>query len=205
MKTYDFEGSIVDNPAEKAYTNNENSAVNSNSYDFNNINTGFNPLVIYNAINKYYSMKKLLQDLELYWGQSSMYCPFHDDELTGKPSARYHEDSDSLYCFSEHKVYTAYHVLKLLYKDDIRIRFREAWANLSEQEREEILREFEDSEARDSDISKYVHPVWSGLRFVLEKFKTGEVNFRQHKNALRKVLKMMHEEDLNNKMKAGNN
>jgi len=62
-------------------------------------------LVKFEAINRKYSLKKLLKGAGLHPESQNMYCPFHDDELTGKPSAKYHPDTDKLYCFSESKMY----------------------------------------------------------------------------------------------------
>lgn len=47
----------------------------------------------------------------------TLYCPFHDDKTSGKPSAQIYKDTDGitrLYCFSENKQYSTYDYIKLI-------------------------------------------------------------------------------------------
>lgn len=47
----------------------------------------------------------------------SMFCPFHDDERGGKPSAKFYLDEDGIeriYCYSEGRQFTAYDCVKIL-------------------------------------------------------------------------------------------
>ena len=57
-------------------------------------------LVKYEAINRKFNMGKLLTGLGYNINSQTMFCPFHADSLIGKPSAKYHSDTDILYCFS---------------------------------------------------------------------------------------------------------
>lgn len=62
-----------------------------------------------------------LTDFSEFSSYGSMFCPFHDDESGGKPSAKFFEDEDGiqrLFCFSERRQYTAYDYIKLLLHKD---------------------------------------------------------------------------------------
>ena len=148
-------------------------------------------LVKFEAINRKYSLKKLLKGMGLNPDHQNMYCPFHDDESTGKPSAKYHPDTDKLYCFSESKMYTAYHALKLLYNQDMDKVFSQVWTSMSTAERQEILDMYSLEE-----VSSYTgNPsTWDKYKPLLESFKNQRIDYHQFKNGLYKVLMMMYEE-----------
>ena len=62
-----------------------------------------------------------LTDFDEFSEYGSMYCPFHDDERGGKPSAKFFEDEDGvqrLYCFSERRQFTSYDYIKLILRQD---------------------------------------------------------------------------------------
>lgn len=135
----------------------------------------------YKVINDAYSLKSLLEGLGVKVGGSNIYCPFHPDEDTGKPSAKYHPDTDLLYCFSESKVYSAYHAIKLLYMKDIDAVFRELWGKMTPQQQREVMTE----ETAQGIIEP---PGWTQTKRVWTQFSLGAVTFKQHKNALYKIL-----------------
>ena len=64
------------------------------------------------------SKKYDIRDLMIEDGLNIRFCPFHDDEASGKPSIKiYTEDEDEvqrLYCFSENKQYTSYDYFELI-------------------------------------------------------------------------------------------
>lgn len=146
-----------------------------------------NPLVKVEVINKKFNMGKLLRNLGYEIDYGNIYCPFHDDESTGKPSAKYHSDTDKLYCFSENKMYSAYHALKILYGQDINEIFHSIWSQMSEIDRKEILSKYDSNgNVKLSDKEKSTWDIYREK--VLDKFRTKEVNYKQYKNALYKVL-----------------
>lgn len=147
-----------------------------------------NPLVKVEVINKRYNLGKLLTNLGIDISGSNMYCPFHPDEMTGKPSAKYHSDSDKVYCFSENKSYSAYHAIKLLYGLDIDKVFMDIWIGMPLEERHEVMDKYEDGS---SDIISMPSEWDKYSNTVLRMFRDGKVNFRQHKNALYKVLMLV--------------
>jgi hypothetical protein len=163
-----------------------NNIVVTNDLD-STINRKYDGLLIYEVINKKFSMRKLLFNLKLNPDMPNMYCPFHDDELTGKPSAKYHPDTDMMYCFSEGKVYTAYHVLKLLYQKDMRKVFNQVWNNMSQAERQEFIDKHDTNLS--TDLKEGSQTIWYKYKDILSAFKKEKVNYTQMKNGIYKVLK----------------
>jgi predicted Zn-dependent protease with MMP-like domain len=151
----------------------------------------------YHSVNRFFSVKgrdmeTLLNDLGIETRGSNMYCPFHNDELGGKPSAKYHPESDTVYCFSESKLFTSYHVLKDLYGKDMGKVFKKVWNELSEEEKEELLGKY--GEGVEVDSKENISPIWRGLSNVLNQFRENNVEFNKHKNALYKIMKLIYED-----------
>lgn len=70
-------------------------------------------------ISRYVDMTKLFNRLDIDWTlNGNMFCPMHENTRT-RAAHLYHEDdgSYSLFCFSEHKMFTSYDVYKEFIKD----------------------------------------------------------------------------------------
>lgn len=152
----------------------------------------FNSLLMFDAINKYYSLKDILEDIgcdDL--GATNCYCPFHN-EIKGlsKPSAKYYEDSDTLYCYQENRSFTAYHGIKILLKGDIKVYFNEAWQNLDSAVKEELIEKYGSGEIAESS-SKILEPYEN----VFEMFINGNIDFKKYKGAIRKILYELYSEE----------
>jgi hypothetical protein len=192
VRTFDF-----DSPESNTVDTIKVSTPSVETFDFDStVVQDYSFVVKFHAINRYYSvdnrnMEKLLNDINIVTRGSNMYCPFHDDELSGKPSAKYHPDSDMIYCFSESKVYTAYHALKELYAYDMNKIFKDAWRNLSDCDKEEIIRKYGDE--NNIDKKEFIDPKWKELIPVVTQFMMGNVTFKKHKIALYKVMSMIAE------------
>lgn len=143
-------------------------------------------LVKYEAINRKFNLGKLLTGLGYSIGSQNMYCPFHADALTGKPSAKYHSDTDILYCFSESKCYTAYHALKILYNKDMDKIFDIVWTSMSSAERQEILDKVEPD--KNHVVTKETESAWEKYKTMLLNFRDKNVNYTQFKTGLYKAL-----------------
>jgi hypothetical protein len=143
-------------------------------------------LVKYEAINRKFNLGKLLMGLGYTISSQNMYCPFHADEITGKPSAKYHADTDILYCFSENKCYTAYHALKILYAKDMDKIFDIVWTSMSSAERQEILDKVEPD--KNHIVTKESQSEWEQYKTLLLNFRDKNVNYTQFKNGLYKAL-----------------
>ena len=190
MGIFDSDGFGKDSTIEGIKLSNKKEVFNENSFD-SSIIDNINPLVKMDVINSRYNMGKLLEDLGYHIHGSNMYCPFHPDEATGNPSAKYHADSDKVYCFSENKMYSAYHVIKLLYGIDIDKVFKDIWYTMSVDERHNVMDKYDES-AKDVVV---VPSTWDKYnKLVLSKFKDKSVSFKQYKNALYKVLDIIREE-----------
>lgn len=146
------------------------------------------PLVKYEVINRRFNLGKLLRSYGCDIDGQQMYCPFHMDKLTGKPSAKYHSDTDRLYCFSESKSYTAYHALKILFNQDMSKVFDKVWALYSLDEKREILENFSTG---GGDSSQMLSPIWEQYKPLLDKFQKGEITYRQFKAGMYKVFVMI--------------
>ena len=171
-----------------------NNSINQNvksSSDFDKTLVGkINPLVKLDVINDNYSLEKMLRNYGCYIDGSTMYCPFHDDDVTGKTSAKFHHDTDTLYCFSENKVYTAYHALKILYGQNVNTIFNRIWKTLTKEERLDYIGKYDEGSSAvvvsDSDWEYYD-------KNILSRFRDGNVSFSQYKNALYHVLEKIQE------------
>lgn len=142
-------------------------------------------LIMYKVINDKFSLRKLLENMGYDLFDGNIFCPFHMDELTGKPSARYHKDTDLLYCFSENKVFSAYHALKILYGRDMKKLFKSIWIKLPRETRESYL----NGTNQNNDCIKQNNLLWEKYKdSVLVKFKENKVLYRQYKHALYMIL-----------------
>lgn len=163
----------------------------SKASDFDKTLVGdINPLVKVDVINSHFKLSDLLREYGCYIDGSTMYCPFHDDDITGKPSAKYHSDTDLLYCFSENRVYSAYHALKILFGKDVNFIFKKIWSSLSREERLSYIGKY-DEKAKDIVIEDTGWNYYN--KNILSAFKLGKVTYEQYKNALYKVLSLVQE------------
>lgn len=95
-------------------------------------------------INDKFDLIKLLYKYnpsgKYYQGQSC-YCPFHDN--TNTPSAAIYDDDNhqTLYCFMEQKLYTAFDVMKTLLKQDVYAIASYIWEQMPEVEKQSWLSE----------------------------------------------------------------
>ena len=172
----------------------DNSLVNTDKTsgsDFDKTLVGeINPLVKIDVINSHFKLSDLLREYGCYIDGSTMYCPFHDDDITGKPSAKYHSDTDLLYCFSENRVYSAYHALKILFGKDVNFIFKKIWSNMSKEDRLSYIGKY-DEKAKDIVIEDTGWNYYN--KNILSAFKLGKVTYEQYKNALYKVLSLVQE------------
>lgn len=172
----------------------DNSLVKTNKTsgsDFDKTLVGeINPLVKVDVINSHFKLSDLLREYGCYIDGSTMYCPFHDDDITGKPSAKYHSDTDLLYCFSENRVYSAYHALKILFGKDVNFIFKKIWSRLSKEDRLSYLGKY-DEKVKDIVVEDTGWDFYN--KNILSAFKSGKVSYEQYKNALYKVLSLVQE------------
>lgn len=155
------------------------------------------PLLKMAVINKEYNLKDLLERAGIEVNtECNMYCPFHMDSLTGKKSAKYHSSSDKLYCFSESKIFSAYHALKLIYGYNTNRIFMTIWSKMSKGERLNYLQEYDPSHI-DANLKEEESLLSTLCSQVLVRFQREQVTFTQYKKALYKVLIKVEEDSKN--------
>ena len=145
--------------------------------------SSIHPRLKYDLINSYFNMGELLNNMGIETRGSNIFCPFHPDTLTGKPSAKYFPDSDTIHCFSESRTYTAYHVLKLLQGKDVKKIFQDIWDNMPTHEKKEWMDKYDVVEEDVEDKE------WGRYSLVTSQFREGNVDFEKHKKGLFKVIK----------------
>jgi len=61
-------------------------------------------------VNSRFSLKKTLESQGIHVGEGScsLYCPFHEDSATGHKSAKFFEETDTIFCYSEHRSFSAF-------------------------------------------------------------------------------------------------
>ena len=94
------------------------------------------------------------------------FCPFHDNEDT--PSAKYYPTSDTLFCFSEGKVYSAIDALRLAGKNYVKV-FYDRWDTYSDKEKENLLSSIEETVVEDK----------IAFKSSLNDFKNGKCTYEQ--------------------------
>lgn len=89
-----------------------------NMYSYIKSKTYMYPKLEMFLVNSYYSLSEFL-DLNT---MGAIFCPFHDDRSGGKPSAKFYIDDDDgiekIWCFSERKMFYAWHYIKLILRQD---------------------------------------------------------------------------------------
>jgi hypothetical protein len=67
------------------------------------------------------------------------FCPFHDNENTPAAALYDNEGSESMYCFSEKKLYTVLDALETLLHYDVYELGQKLWVSMSEAEQQSFL------------------------------------------------------------------
>lgn len=103
-----------------------------------------------------------------------VYCPFHRNEDT--PAAKMYKNprGDTIYCFSEQRVYRPVDVVKnKMIKKSIESVFRGLWKQIDDFKRERII------ELYDSPIS-YVPEAWENNRDNIGMFRAGKIDYTDY-------------------------
>ena len=111
--------------------------------------------------------------------ESASVSPFHENYQT--PAAKMFKDKrgDTIFCFSEQKVYHPVDVIKRgMLSTPIEQVFRGLWSQLTDNVKERLV----DLYGKPID---YIPQSWKDNKEVLEKFKLGEISFEQYLEVLR--------------------
>lgn len=153
----------------------------------------YDPLLRFAAVNKFFRLRDILEGYGLELDFGNIFCPFHPDEAGGKKSARYHPNSDILYCYSEGKTYTAYHGLKLLYNYDMGKAFEVAWLRLDDSVKQKLIMEY----STGSDLGNEIKdPIWEKGKMLMSFFQAGKIGLSQFKVALYKISRELYYKEM---------
>ena len=133
------------------------------------------------VINKYLPIHKLYDMLEKDWSYDrNVYCIFHDN--TDTPSARLYKESNSLYCFSEQRVYRPTDFIeKELINARLESVFYKLWRQLDDATQQDLLANF-------NTTTDYKSQEFIDALPQLEKFKTNEIDISTLRQLLLKIL-----------------
>lgn len=110
------------------------------------------------------------------------FCPFHENYNT--PSAKLFKDErgDTLYCFSEQRLYKPTDLIdKGLVKTPVERLFKRLWSQLSQESKDKL----QDLYDKPIDV---IPDSWKERDRDLLKFKLGETSFEQHLEIIKEAL-----------------
>ena len=125
------------------------------------------------VINKFISLPKFLGKLGYDVRESgSMFCPFHDDEGGGHPSAKlYHDDTGyRVFCFVERKQFGSWDAIRLLTKEKPDNYFEKIWSRLTPEQQETIIN-------NSGEAIQVLPEKWPEVKTQLQMFKTTQVDY----------------------------
>lgn len=131
------------------------------------------------AIDSKFSMVDLLSKLNpdnYYEYDKPCFCPFHDNTNTPAAALYSNNDGDSLYCFSERKVYRASDVIEKLYKKDVYEIGAKLFNDLTPSEQKEYLTEKE----KINYYSEFAIVSDTTMKQLLERFKNREITLNTY-------------------------
>ena len=122
------------------------------------------------VINYCVDMKALLRQLKVdvpYNGQ--IFCPFHDNYNT--ESAKLYRDNDGykIFCFSEHRIYTSYDIIKDLLNENIYGVYNSIWQSLSNEAKKALEDSFGEVETDEITV-----PCLEAF----DAFRAGEIKYK---------------------------
>lgn len=141
------------------------------------------PKQLEQLVGEKYSLVKALRKYkpgEKYVVGQTCFCPFHDNENT--PSAAIYEDDgkQSLYCFSERKLYTVVDVFKQLANYDVYELGNHLWHKMSDYEKKEWLKKNSQEDPADLFSKKQeVEEPSRDLAKARANFKYGKISLNE--------------------------
>lgn len=135
------------------------------------------------VINRTVPFSKVLSYLDMNSEYGTIFCPFHENVNT--PAARLYrdEDGDTIYCFSEQKLYRpADAITKGLIDTKIDRVFDRVWSKLSDAIKKGLMLEFEKPTYKEDDATSLINQELGG-------FKTGEFDYNNFKAKLINIHK----------------
>ena len=131
------------------------------------------------VINYYTNMPALLKRIGIDVAiNGQMFCPFHDNYNT--PAAKLYKDSRgySIFCFSEHKIYSSYDLMKDILKYNIRFVFDSIWNSISDLDKKFLQDNFGELDTEEIQVPCIEE---------LDKFRRGSISYKELCDILGKV------------------
>lgn len=132
-------------------------------------------------VNDKYSLVAILRRYEPeenYQLNQRCYCPFHENVNTPSAALYLNEDKESLFCFAENKLYTAYDALELLLKQDPLALGKALWDKMDAEEKANWLSINGEDFSSEFDL-KEEPKVSRELEIKKELYKRGEVSLEE--------------------------
>jgi len=126
------------------------------------------------------SLSKLNPDNQYQVGQPC-FCPFHENHNSPAASIYDDEKGETLYCFSERKLYTVVDVFKDLMHYDIYDLGNSLWKSMSEAEQQAWL--ISHNAYDQAFDKKEIKPLSKELRKSIELYKSNKINLNEMLNA----------------------
>ena len=117
------------------------------------------------------------------------FCPFHDNHNT--PAAKIYKDDagDSLYCFSENKIYRPYDLIKnSIINIDADILYEAIWNKLSEEVKAKLTSAYENITFNIEQKNEYDN-YYTNLLKPLSDYKKNKIDYSEYKTRLLQILK----------------
>lgn len=142
------------------------------------------PELYLKLVNQKYELIKVLERAtgSRYYIGGSVYCPFHDNTNTPAASIYENDGEQSLWCFSEQKLYKSADAFEILLKRDPYILGKSLWDKMTPTEQEEWLIDNNMqgySAAESFDIEDDVENTELSKAYKL--FKYGKISFKELK------------------------
>jgi hypothetical protein len=112
------------------------------------------------------------------------FCPFHDNENTPAASIYDNDGVETLYCFSEQKLYTSADAIEILLKKDIYEVGRRLWERMNEVDKKDWLSNQVGGDY--SDMFEFDKPTTDYSNLALERAK---ILFKRRRITLKQLLK----------------
>lgn len=149
----------------------------------------FKEYVINKKINIPFLLNSFLQyNVNSYEGK--VYCPFHENYNTPAAKLYNNKDGDTLFCFSERKVYHPVDFFKKnIIKYNIEKLFNNIWNRLSLDERRALEEEF------GTYNTDTISPIWYNNKENLNRFKEYKANIGSHIQFLINIIDVIKGEE----------
>lgn len=106
-------------------------------------------------------------------GESTCYCPFHENYDTKAAKVFRDATGDRIWCFAEHKMYYPHDIVRLkMVKQPLEVLFKRIWGQLTDEQQSQLLAEF------DQPVDT-MPANWDEVKERLELYRSGNLSYQQ--------------------------